>query len=62
MERMEDRLRALLREALVAVGADAATEIELEVPRVRAHGDFSTNVALRIAGEDGQAPPQVLAH
>ena len=61
MERIEDRLRALLRGALVAVGADASAEIELEVPRVRAHGDFSTNVALRIAGEAGRPPREVAA-
>ena len=61
MERIDERLRGLLREALVAVGADAPAEIELEVPRVRAHGDFSTNLALQLAKPAGRAPRDVAA-
>ena len=61
MERIDERLRDLLREALVAVGADAPGEIELEVPRVRAHGDFSTNLALQLAKPAGRAPRDVAA-
>ncbi|MFM8944740.1 MAG: arginine--tRNA ligase, partial [Actinomycetota bacterium] len=60
MERIEDRLSALVREALGALGG-ADVEVVLDVPRVREHGDFSTNAAMRLAAASGRPPREVAA-
>ncbi len=60
---IEERLTELLRRALEASGLvpDAASvEIVLSKPRLREHGDFSTNVALTLSKRLGH-PPRELA-
>jgi arginyl-tRNA synthetase len=60
MERIEDRLAALVRDALAALGGEGV-EVVLDAPRVRAHGDFSTNAAMRLAATTGRVPRDVAA-
>lgn len=62
---IEDRLRALLGEAIAGAGAgdrlpDPAA-LELAAPKAREHGDFSCNVALRLAGDLGRSPRDLAA-
>lgn len=53
-------LIAALRRALVDLGLDAPAEIHLEQPARRDHGDFSSNVAMKLAKAAGR-PPRELA-
>ena len=57
-ERLGDVLRAAVAAAGLA-GDGPMPEIEIERPRQKEHGDFSTNVALAIAGRAGKAPREV---
>ena len=41
------------------VGELAGHEVELERPRVAAHGDFATNAALQLAPERKRAPREI---
>ncbi len=53
-------LRRALRSRLSAAGVDLdPDEIALERPRNRAHGDWSTNVALAAAARAGRAPREL---
>ena len=53
-------LRRALRSRLSAAGVDLAPdEIALERPRNRAHGDWSTNVALAAAARAGRVPREL---
>ncbi|HYP22854.1 MAG TPA: arginine--tRNA ligase [Actinomycetota bacterium] len=56
-----DRLADLLRAALADAGAATATPIHFERPRRREHGDWSTNVALVAAKEQGKNPRELAA-
>ncbi len=61
---IEEELAALIHEALVAAAGDLGLdgdlpEIELEKPKVKEHGDFATNVALRVAPIAGRPPRDV---
>jgi arginyl-tRNA synthetase len=61
---IEDRLLALIREALVAAAPRLEIEgnlpePELMAPRQREHGDFATNVALALASRAGRPPRDV---
>jgi arginyl-tRNA synthetase len=61
---IEDRLLALIREALraVAIGLEIDGELpepELLAPKQRDHGDFATNVALALASRAGRPPREV---
>jgi arginyl-tRNA synthetase len=61
---IEERLAALVRQALDASAVELGLEgeppeVELSVPKVKAHGDFATNVALALAGRAGRAPREV---
>lgn len=61
---IEERLSALLREALVASAPELGLEgeppaIELSTPKLKEHGDFATNVALAVAGRAGRPPREV---
>lgn len=51
-------LAGLVREALVAAGLPAA-QPQFERPRQRAHGDWSTNVALTLAKPVGRPPREI---
>ena len=58
---VRDLLRDGLRAALTAAGVDPVPDdIALERPRDRAHGDWSSNVALA-AASSARRPPRVLA-
>jgi arginyl-tRNA synthetase len=55
---IERKLTALIREAIAAagLGADSAgIEIELDRPRQREFGDFTTNVAMALASKAGSS-------
>ncbi|HSJ50115.1 MAG TPA: arginine--tRNA ligase [Actinomycetota bacterium] len=59
---IEERLEELLRLALEASGIlvdGPLPEIEVEKPRVKEHGDFSTNLALALAARVGIPPREV---
>jgi arginyl-tRNA synthetase len=43
------------------LGALAGAAVALERPADPAHGDYATNVALRLAGRDGRAPREIAA-
>jgi arginyl-tRNA synthetase len=55
---MEHSPNAVARLA-AAVGEIAGAEVELERPATREHGDFATNVALRLAPERKRAPREL---
>jgi arginyl-tRNA synthetase len=57
---MRDVLTSALRQALGELGLDAPDEIHLEQPARREHGDFSSNVAMKLAKAAGR-PPRELA-
>ena len=61
---IEERIAALVREALVALDAELGLagelpEIELSTPKQKEHGDFATNVALVLAGKAKRKPREV---
>lgn len=61
---IEERLIALVRDAVVAASGELnirgePPEIELERPRQKEFGDFSTNVALALASAAGRHPREV---
>jgi arginyl-tRNA synthetase len=56
---LRDELTAALRAALAAIGVDAPDEIGLERPARRAHGDWSSNVALATAKAAGRNPREL---
>lgn len=61
---MKDQLVDLIRSALAALPpdslpADAANSIEIERTRDPVHGDFATNIALRIAKAAGRNPREL---
>jgi arginyl-tRNA synthetase len=63
---IEDRLVALLGEALRGAATELGIEGELPtpellVPKQRDHGDFATNVALGLASRAGRSPRDVAA-
>ncbi len=57
---MRDVLTTALRDALGQLGLTAPDEIHLEQPARREHGDFSSNVAMKLARPAGR-PPRELA-
>jgi arginyl-tRNA synthetase len=61
---IEERLSALIREALSSAAPelglpDDLPAVELSTPKQKAHGDFSTNVALVVAPRVGRPPRDV---
>ena len=61
---IEERLASVIREALATAGADVGLsgeppEVELSTPKQKEFGDFSTNVALALAGRAGRTPREV---
>ncbi|MGH9117637.1 MAG: arginine--tRNA ligase [Acidimicrobiales bacterium] len=58
---IRDRLAEAVRAALVAAGVDAPSDIHLERPARREHGDWSTNVALASAKVAGRPPRELAA-
>jgi arginyl-tRNA synthetase len=61
---IEERLSALLREALAVSAAELGLQgepphVELSTPKLKEHGDFATNVALAVAGRAGRPPREV---
>ena len=58
---IRDTLTAALRTALADVGIEAPTEIHLERPARREHGDWSSNVALATGKRNGRNPRELAA-
>ena len=58
---IRDTLTAALRTALADVGIDAPSELHLERPSRREHGDWSSNVALATAKNNGRNPRELAA-
>jgi arginyl-tRNA synthetase len=58
---IREDLTAALHGAVGALGLPDPGEITLDVPRQRAHGDWSANVAMRVAKTAGRAPRDVAA-
>ena len=56
---IRDQLLTSLRTAIAAAGLPLPTELSLEVPRERAHGDFAANVALQLAKRAARKPRDV---
>ena len=62
---MKDRIRRLLADAARNAHADGTLpsadfpDIEIEVPKVEAHGDFATNVAMVMAKIQRMAPRRI---
>jgi arginyl-tRNA synthetase len=61
---IEERLSALVREALLAAAPELGLEgelplVEITTPKQKAHGDFSTNVALVVAPRVGRQRREV---
>ncbi|HEU0335452.1 MAG TPA: arginine--tRNA ligase [Gaiellaceae bacterium] len=56
---------ALARDPVVTLAAEltalAGLPVELERPADAAHGDYATNVALRLAGREGKPPREIAA-
>jgi arginyl-tRNA synthetase len=57
---IRDQLADAVRAAVAASGLPDGTDIRLDVPKQREHGDFATNVALQLAKAAGR-PPRELA-
>jgi arginyl-tRNA synthetase len=63
---MKEILRSILTEAAeTAMGKKGAggglpATVQLEIPKVRSHGDYATNIAMVLASQGGQ-PPRALA-
>jgi arginyl-tRNA synthetase len=57
---IREALERTVCEALRAAGLPEPAEVELDVPKQREHGDFSTNVAMKLARE-ARANPRELA-
>jgi arginyl-tRNA synthetase len=57
METLSDSVAGLARE----LGELAGAPVELERPNDPAHGDYATNVALRLAGRRREAPREIAA-
>ena len=59
---IREQLRAALDAALAAAGlAQPPGGVTLELPRQREHGDWATNVALKVAKPAGLSPPDAAA-
>jgi arginyl-tRNA synthetase len=63
---IEERLSALVREALASAASELGLEgdpprVEISTPKQKAHGDFATNVALVVAPRAGRPPRDVAA-
>jgi arginyl-tRNA synthetase len=62
---MKEKVTLLLRQAIEAaftashLRAGGLPRIELETPRIAAHGDFSTNVAMTMAASQKRAPREI---
>jgi len=63
---LQDQLATMVRRAVEAAQDDGALvlhesniDVQIEVPRDRAHGDFATNAALALAGAAGMPPRQL---
>ncbi|MBB6283054.1 arginine--tRNA ligase [Geobacillus subterraneus] len=60
---MKEKLKEEIRQAAVKAGLAAAEELPevlLEVPREKAHGDYSTNIAMQLA-RIAKKPPRAIA-
>ncbi len=58
---MKERVQAVLEAVLRELDLEPPAPPQVEVPRDRSHGDFSTNVALVLAKRVGQPPRELAA-
>ena len=61
MATVRDLVEQRFRSALQSIAPDAAADVRVEVarPQMAEHGDFSTNLALKMAGQLKQPPRQI---
>lgn len=61
IQQAKEEIRAVIQKALTAEGLDQfGAEIELEKPRDAGHGDFASNIAMRLA-KPAKAAPRIIA-
>ncbi len=61
-ESTADRIRTVIRQAVVESGyasEDDLPVVAVEAPRLKEHGDFSTNVAMALAARSGKRPMEL---
>ena len=57
---MKQYLESLIRQALAVLGIDPqAAEVRFDVPKIEAHGDFSTNIAMTLAKREKKNPREL---
>jgi len=60
IKHIKDQIAKVTLDALKAVNADVTTEIEIEIPKEKAHGDFSVNTAMKLT-KILKMPPRAIA-
>jgi arginyl-tRNA synthetase len=56
-----EALSALVDDGVLALGGALPPEVKVERPKLREHGDYSTNVALQLAKQVGRPPRELAA-
>jgi arginyl-tRNA synthetase len=56
-----EALSALVDDGVLALGGAVPPEVRVERPKLREHGDYSTNVALQLAKQVGRPPRELAA-
>ena len=57
---IKNQIEKVTTDALKAVNPDVTTEIEIEIPKEKAHGDFSINTAMKLT-KILRKSPQIIA-
>ena len=60
IKHIKDQIAGVTLDALKTVNADITTEIEIEIPKEKAHGDFSVNTAMKLT-KILKMPPRAIA-
>ena len=58
---IKQQIHDSVAQALCKIGADENTEIEIEVPKEKAHGDFSVNTAMKLTKILKKNPREIAA-
>ena len=48
IKHIKNQIEKVTTDALKAVNPDVTTEIEIEIPKEKSHGDFSVNTAMKL--------------
>ncbi len=56
---VKEQIQAIVEDVLRTMGLDPGGRVQVDAPRDRKHGDFSTNVALLLAKRAGRAPAEL---